>query len=460
MFRRILIANRGEVAARVARTCKRMGIEVVAVASDVDRDQQWLADVDRVVTIGPARAAASYLDQDALIEVGRHHACSAVHPGWGFLAENEGFAVRVASAGLTFIGPAPRHLRAMGDKAIAKKTMRDLGLPLIPGSDGPVADVETARREADRVGYPVLLKAVAGGGGRGMRVVEHPDGLADAFASASAEAASAFGDGRMYLERRIDRGRHVEVQVIGDRYGHALVLGERECSMQRRHQKILEEAPSPGLSPSERARVLPLVQEAIARAGYVNAGTVEMLMDPDGKLYFMEMNTRLQVEHPVTEAITGVDLVEWQLRVAANEPLPPRAPSPEGHAIECRINAEDPDNGFKPSPGLVSALKLPEGEGIRVDTHLRAGDRIPPNYDSMVAKLIAHGPDRATAIARMAAALAATEVGGVTTNLGLHRKILAWPEFVAGRYDTTTLESRLGAVESRLGAVESRLGHP
>jgi acetyl-CoA carboxylase biotin carboxylase subunit len=445
MFRRILIANRGEVAARVARTCRRLGVQTVAVASEVDRDHAWLREVDAVVTLGPARAALSYLDQDALLEVARHHRCAALHPGWGFLAENEAFAVRCAAAGVTFIGPSPRHQREMGDKSLARRTMARLGLPCIPGTESPLANADEALREAERVGYPVLLKAVAGGGGRGMRAVDRPESLREAFESASAEALAAFGDGRMYLERRIDRGRHIEVQVIGDHFGNAVVLGERECSLQRRHQKVLEEAPSPGLSPSERDRVLPLVADAIRRAGYVNAGTVEMLMDAEGRLYFMEMNTRLQVEHPVTEAITGVDLVELQLRVAAHERLPRSLDSvrPNGHAIECRINAEDPDQGFRPSPGRVTRLDLPEGEGIRVDTHLRSGDRIPPNYDSMVAKIIAHGPTREVAIDRMAAALHTLRVEGVTTNRELHLRMLAWDEFRSGRYDTTTLERRL-----------------
>jgi len=445
VFRRILIANRGEVAARIARTCKRMGVEVVAVASEADKDAAWLADVDDVAVIGPARAKQSYLDADALIEVALHHHAAAVHPGWGFLAENAAFAVRCAAAGLTFIGPPAEHLRTMGDKALARKTMAGFGLPVIPGSEDPVADVEAAKREADRIGFPILLKAVGGGGGKGMRRVESPADVAEAFESASAEALSSFGDGRVYLERRIERGRHVEVQVIADRFGTCLFLGERECSLQRRHQKVLEEAPSPGLSPSERARILPLVADVVGRSGYRNAGTVEMLLDRDGRMWFMEMNTRLQVEHPVSEAITGLDLVELQLRVAANEALPIGQSdiTVSGHAIECRINAEDPDKGFAPSPGAITGLTLPEGPGIRVDTHLRAGDRIPPYYDSMVAKVIAHGADRVQAIERMKGALGALKVEGVTTNIGLHRRVLEWPAFTSGTYDTTSLESWL-----------------
>jgi acetyl/propionyl-CoA carboxylase alpha subunit len=330
----------------------------------------------------------------------------------------------------------------MGDKAVARRTMKALGLDPIPGSDGPVATADEAERVAAAIGYPVLLKAVAGGGGRGMRAVDDPAELRAAFTQASAEALSSFGDGRLYLERRITGGRHVEVQVIADAYGTCLHLGERECSLQRRHQKVLEEAGSPGLPPEERARILPLVAATVARSGYLNAGTVEMLLDADGRAWFMEMNTRLQVEHPVTEAITGLDLVELQLRVAANEPLPLRQDDVrfEGHAIEVRVNAEDPEHDFKPCPGTVSRLVLPEGEGIRVDTHLREGDVIPPFYDSMIAKVVAHGPDRATAIARLEGALARTHVEGVATNLGLQRRILAWDDFRAGRFDTTSLE--------------------
>jgi len=443
MFRRVLIANRGEVAARVLRTCRRLGIEVVAVASAADADAGWLGDADVVVPIGPARAARSYLDQDALLETALHHRCSAVHPGWGFLAENDRFAARCEAAGLTFIGPRPWQIRTMGDKALARRTMADLGLDVIPGTREPVGDAREALRAAEEIGFPLLLKAVAGGGGKGMRAVETGKELPAAFATASAEAVSAFGDGRIYLERRIEGGRHIEIQVMADRHGTCLALGERECSLQRRHQKVLEEAPSPGLPAAERARILPRVAEVVSRAGYVGAGTVEMLLDRDGRLWFMEMNTRLQVEHAVTEAVTGIDLVEWQLRAAAGEELPGAAPAPRGHAIECRINAEDPDDGFRPSPGRVETLALPEGEGIRVDTHLRAGDRIPPDYDSMVAKVVAHGADRAQAIARMRTALGALRVAGVVTNVALHRRILDWPPFAAGTYDTTSLEREL-----------------
>ena len=445
MFRRILLANRGEVAARVARTCKRLGIEVVAVASEADRGAQWLQEVDHVAVIGGARPAESYLDMHAIIEAGLHYGCSAVHPGWGFLSENARFAVMCEAAGLTFIGPRAHHIRIFGDKALARDTMAALGMPVIPGTDGPVESLEDAQRQAESIGFPLLLKAVSGGGGRGMRGVNAPEELADAFRDAQAEAVSAFGDGRLYMERRIVGGRHVEVQVIADRYGNAIHLGERECSLQRRHQKVLEEAPSPGLTATERARVLPLVADVVARSGYANAGTVEMLLDQDGKLWFMEMNTRLQVEHPVTEAVTGLDLVELQLRVAAGERLPLSQSDVvvTGHAMEARLNAEDPDQDFRPSPGTVSRLRFPTADGVRVDTHLREGDRIPPWYDSMVAKLIVHAPTRDAALAKLDAALAETVIEGVTTNVALHRRILAWDAFQSGVYNTTSLEADL-----------------
>jgi acetyl-CoA carboxylase, biotin carboxylase subunit len=448
MFRRILIGNRGEVAARVLRTCQRLGIETVAVASAADLGSAWLEGADRVVPLGPARATESYLDADALIEVALHHRCAAVHPGWGFLSENALFARRCEAAGLTFIGPDPHHIGLFGDKARARDTMAALGMPVIPGSDGPVATLDQARQLADGIGYPVLLKAVAGGGGRGMRAVDAPDALADAWRDATAEATSAFGDGRLYLEKRIVDGRHVEVQILADAWGSCLHLGERECSVQRRHQKVVEEAPSPGLSAEERARVLPLVADVVRRSGYVNAGTVEMLLDQDGRLTFMEMNTRLQVEHPVTEQITGLDLVELQLRVAARQPLPLSQGDVtfQGHSLELRINAEDPSRDFQPGPGTIEALDWPTGEGVRVDTHLRAGDRIPPDYDSMIAKLILTGPDRDTVLQRARDAVAATRITGVTTNLGLHARILRWDAFTSGDYHTRSLERDLDSL--------------
>ncbi|MDP2311792.1 MAG: biotin carboxylase N-terminal domain-containing protein [Pseudomonadota bacterium] len=436
MFRRILIANRGEVAARVLRTCRRLGIQAVAAVAEPDAELAWLADADAIAPVG---GRGGYLDPDALLAAAREHGCSALHPGWGFLSENALFATRCEAERITFIGPSPASMRAMGDKQVARETMGRLGMPLIPGSPGNVTTVDEALRIAEGLGYPVLLKARSGGGGRGMRRVNVPAEMAEAFGQASAEGQSAFGDGTLYLEKLVVRGRHIEFQVLGDRHGNLVTLGERECSVQRRHQKLLEESPSPALSPAECARIGTIVADACRAAGYYGAGTVEMLRDPSGALYFMEMNTRLQVEHPVTEAVTGLDLVELQLRVAANEVVKPTF-SVSGHAIECRVNAEDPDAGFRPAPGRVTRLVLPQGEGIRVDTHLRAGDAISPFYDSMVAKVIVHAPDRAAAIARMDAALAAMVVEGVPTTIPLQRRILADPRFVAGDYDTTFLD--------------------
>ena len=436
MFRRILIANRGEVAARVLATCRRLGIEAVAVTTDVDRELSWLAEAHELVEIGGRRA---YLDADALIGAAVSTRCSAVHPGWGFLSENPTFAARCEAERLTFIGPDPASMRRMSDKAEARRTMAALGLAPIPGSLGPLADLEDARAEAARIGAPVLLKALAGGGGRGMRAVHDLAELEAAWNEAAIEAASAFGDPRLYLEKLITDGRHIELQILGDGRGGVVVLGERECSVQRRHQKLIEESPSPVVGEAQRQALSAQVSAAVGALRYRGAGTIEMLRDPEGAIWFMEMNTRLQVEHTVTEACTGVDLVEWQLKVAANQPLHLEV-QPEGHAIECRINAEDPADGFRPCPGRLDLLQLPEGEGIRVDTHLRQGDRISPHYDSMFAKIIAHAPTRDEAIARMQAALANTRVEGVKTTIQLHQAVLAHPRFRSGEYDTGFLE--------------------
>ncbi len=436
MFRRLLLANRGEVAVRVLRTCRALGIQAVAVATPADRDLRWLQDADEVVELPDNRA---YLDQDALIDAATRTACSALHPGWGFLSENPTFAARCEAARLSFVGPRSATMRRMADKAQARATMTALGLPPIPGSKGWLPSVAAARVVAEQLGYPVLIKAVSGGGGRGMRRVFEPSALEGAWRDASAESQSAFGDGRLYLEKLVIDGRHIELQVLGDGRGGVHVLGERECSVQRRHQKLLEETPSVAVDEHRRAEVIERVRAACAALKYRGAGTVEMLRDTDGALWFMEMNTRLQVEHTITEAVTGVDLVAAQLDVAANRPLG-RAAVAAGHAIECRINAEDPARGFRPTPGRVTRLRMPAGEGIRVDTHLREGDRISPHYDSMFAKVIAHGPDRSTAISRMEAALAGLEVEGVHTTAALHQSILAHPDFRAGAYDTGWLE--------------------
>ncbi|MAY80369.1 MAG: acetyl-CoA carboxylase biotin carboxylase subunit, partial [Deltaproteobacteria bacterium] len=393
MFHRILIANRGEVAARVHQTCIAMGIVPVLITTDADANLGMLKDATDVAHIGGAR---SYLDLDAVLQAGTENTCTAVHPGWGFLSENPTFAARCESEGMTFIGPRSSTMRLMADKAIARETMASLGLPTIPGSDGLVRSIDEARSEASRIGYPVLLKAVSGGGGRGMRIVRSEDLINQAFEEASAEALGAFGDDRLYLEKLIENGRHIEFQVVGDGK-RVQVLGERECSIQRRHQKLLEETPSPGLAGEQGAATRRATAEKVRKAcealGYRGAGTIEMLLDDQGNLYFMEMNTRLQVEHTVTEEVTGVDLVEAQIRVAANEHLGDLQ-QPTGCAIQCRINAEDVSANFRPCPGEISKFDLPAGEGIRVDTHLRVGDSISPHYDSMIAKVIASGPTR------------------------------------------------------------------
>jgi acetyl-CoA carboxylase biotin carboxylase subunit len=441
MFRRILIANRGEVAARVLRTCKGMGIEVVAVTSSVDRDLAWLRGADKVICIGGPKA---YLDEDAMLDTAVAEGASAIHPGWGFLSERPSFAARCEAVGIRFLGPSSALLRRMGDKVEARRTMAALGVEVIPGT-GLLGGVAEAREAASGIGYPVLLKAVSGGGGRGMRRVDAPGGMEAAWNEASGEARGSFGDDRLYMEKLIERGRHIEFQVLGDRRGTIWQLGERECSLQRRHQKLVEESPSCAVDDALRARVGERLTEALSALGYVGAGTVEMLRTQEGQLYFMEMNTRLQVEHPVTELVCGLDLVEWQLRVAAGQTLPPVPPKPSGHAIEVRINAEDPANGFAPSPGTLTKWELPRGDGIRVDTHLEPGDRVSPDYDSLLCKLIAHGADRAQALARIESALNGLVVEGVSTTRTLHQHILADPGFRAGEYDTGSVEDRIVA---------------
>ena len=446
MFQRVLVANRGEVAARVVATCRKMGIQTVVVCSAADRDQAWLSDADHRVCIGGAHPRDSYLDADAILEVARQEACSAIHPGWGFLAENARFAARCEALGVSFIGPPAPVLHQLGDKLAARILMSRHGVPVIPGTMHPLPDPAAAARAAQDIGYPVMIKAVAGGGGRGLRVARTPADLEAAFVEASAQASAAFGHGTVYLEKLIEGGRHIEFQLLVDRYGASACLGERECSIQRQRQKLVEESPCPtGLEPHQHALGARAAQ-ALAEAGYTGAGTVEMLLDRHGGLLFMECNARLQVEHPVTEATSGVDLVEWQLRIAAGQPLDLPTERPAGHAIECRINAEDPTRGFRPSPGALSRLVLPDGPGIRVDTHLRrAGppeqaDRIPPHYDSLICKIIAHGVNRREALERLRIALRRTRIGGVATTLELHRALMGHPNFEAGRYDTAFLE--------------------
>jgi acetyl-CoA carboxylase biotin carboxylase subunit len=441
MFRRVLVANRGEVAARVISTCRRMGIAPVAVASEADLGLSYLRQAEAVVPIGGPRA---YLDQESLIAAAMEQRCSALHPGWGFLSENPTFAARCDAARVTFVGPRPSSMRRMADKAEARRTFAALGLPPIPGTADVLRDAGHAADEAAAMGYPVLLKARSGGGGRGMRRVFAAEQLPLAFAEASAEAQSAFGDGGLYMERLILGGRHIEFQVMGDGRRCA-VLGERECSVQRRNQKLIEESPAPGPSREEVARTAARVEAACTALGYLGAGTVEMLLDGEGRLWFMEMNTRLQVEHTVTEAVTGLDLVELQLRIAAHQ-RPELASNSRGHAIECRINAESPADNFRPTPGRIERLVFPSGEGVRVDSHLAEGDRISPHYDSMIAKLICWGPDRPSAIHRMDAALEALVVEGVSTTAALHRRILAHPDFQSGKYDNGFVERHIGSL--------------
>lgn len=444
MFRRLLVANRGEVAVRIARTCRRMGISPVAVYSEADAGAPWLEHFDEGVQLGPPRPSTSYLDQDAVLEAAVVTSAQAVHPGWGFLAENALFAARVRSLKLAWVGPSPRAIRQMGDKALARRTMQDAGLPTIPGSPGLVRDVDEARAFAERVGFPVLLKATAGGGGKGMRVCRSAAELTSAWPEATGEAAAAFGDPGLYLEKFIERGRHIEFQVLGDSWGRVIHLGERECSVQRRHQKLVEEAPSPALDHATRRATGERITAALSALRYEGAGTVELLRAADGSLYFMEMNTRLQVEHPVTEMITGLDIVEQQLRIAAGEQLALRQDdiAISGHAIEARLNAEDAALDFKPAPGDVTRFEIPDDRGpgtLRVDTHLVAPCSVPPFYDSLVAKVIAHGPDRDGAIVTLDRALAAAVIEGVPTTIPAHRAILADSRFRSGQYDTGLL---------------------
>jgi acetyl-CoA carboxylase biotin carboxylase subunit len=446
VFRRILVANRGEIALRVIRAAKGLGIEAVAVFSEADRGAPWLAEADDAVCVGPARADRSYLDAGAILQAAEQTGCQAIHPGYGFLAENAVFAARAEQQGITFIGPGPSAMRRMGDKVEAKRTLGAAGIPTIPGSADVLPGIEAARAEAAGIGYPVLLKAAAGGGGRGMRRCSDERELVRGFGEASLEAEKAFGNGGLYLEKYLEGGRHVEFQVLCDAFGNGIHLGERECSVQRHHQKLIEESPSPVMDGATRASLGTRVARAVAALGYRNAGTVEFLRSGDGSLFFMEMNARLQVEHPVTEMNTGVDLVAEQIRVAALHPLRLRQEDVvfAGHAIEFRINAEDPANGFRPDPGTIVSFEPPSlsGPGLRVrwDSAVRAGYKIPPNYDSIVGKLIVHAPDRRRAIEAGKAALASLRIGGVRTTIPLHLAILEHPDFVRGEYDVQFLE--------------------
>ena len=444
VFRKILIANRGEIALRVICACKELGIRTVAVYSEADRNALHVRFADEAVCIGPPRSSESYLNIPHVISAAEITDVDAIHPGYGFLSENANFAEVCEASHITFIGPSPEMLRLMGEKEQARREMAAAGLTVVPGSDGLVADSEAAAAEAQRIGYPVIIKASAGGGGRGMRMVRSREELLPALETARNEAQQAFGVPGVYLEKLIERPRHIEFQVLGDRYGNVQHLGERECSIQRRHQKLLEESPSPGVTPQMRADLGRQVVEALTKLGYTNAGTVEFLMDESGAMYFIEMNARIQVEHPVTELVTGVDLIKSQIRIAAGERLEEAVGPVEfrGHSIECRINAEDPET-FVPSAGRITAFQKPGGTGVRVDTAAHVDAIISPYYDSLIAKLIVHGRDRAEAVARMRRALGMFVIEGIKTSLPLHQRILADPDFEAGRLDTHFLE-RLG----------------
>ncbi len=441
MFTKVLIANRGEIALRIHRACKEMGISTVAVHSEADRGAMWVRLADESVCIGPAPAAKSYLNIPSIIAAAEITGAQAIHPGYGFLSENARFAEIVDAHGMTFIGPKPEHIRVMGDKITAKQTVKDAGIPVVPGSDGEVETVEEAIEAAKTIGFPLIVKASAGGGGRGMKVALTPDDLVEAVQTAQSEALAAFGNGAVYMERYLQKPRHIEIQVIADSHGNVVHLGERDCSLQRRHQKVLEEAPSPALTAPEREKIGEIVNKAIGEIGYLGVGTIEFLWE-DGEFFFIEMNTRLQVEHPVTEAITGVDLVREQIRIAAGEPLSftQKDVTFEGHAIEVRINAENSET-FTPSPGLVNDFHAPGGLGVRLDSAIYAGYSIPPYYDSLIGKLIVHGRDRAECVARLKRSLGEMVVGGVDTTIPLFQKLLNEPDILSGDYDIHWLEN-------------------
>ncbi|AXV83751.1 acetyl-CoA carboxylase biotin carboxylase subunit [Ralstonia solanacearum] len=450
MFDTVLIANRGEIALRIQRACRGLGLRTVAVYSEADRDAVYVRQADQALCIGPASPTASYLNQAALLAAARVSGAQAIHPGYGFLSENAGFVERVTDAGLTFIGPSAACIRTMGDKVSAKRAMREAGVPCVPGPDTSLPEDPAAVLAIARdIGFPVIVKAAGGGGGRGMRVVQEASALLDALALTREEARRAFGNPEVYIEKFLTHPRHVEIQVLADRYGHALWLGSRDCSLQRRHQKILEEAPAPGIEPSLIAAVGERCAAACRRIGYCGVGTFEFLYE-NGAFYFIEMNTRLQVEHPVTEMTSGIDIVQQQIRVARGEPLTLRQDDIicQGHALECRINAEHPDT-FAPSPGVITGWQLPGGYGVRVDTHAGAGYRVPSHYDSMIAKLIVHGASREDALRRMCLALDELQVDGIATNLPLHREIVRDKDFEAGGVDIHHLERWLRARTER-----------
>ncbi len=442
MFQRILIANRGEIALRVIRACKELGIETVAVYSEADRGAPYLDFADQAVCIGPAAAAESYLKIPRLISAAEATHAEAIHPGYGFLSENSKFAEVCRDCNIEFIGPPQEAMFRLGNKNQARKLAQQAGVPVVPGSEGLLEREDVALKLAREIGYPVLIKAAAGGGGRGMRVARDDKSLKEGLVSASQEAEKAFKDGSVYLEKYIEQPRHVEVQILADRHGHVVHLWERDCSSQRRHQKLIEESPAPDLPEEVRRSMCEAAVRLAKTAGYQNAGTCEFLVDRNHRYYFIEVNARIQVEHPVTELVTGVDLIKEQIRVASGEPLKLRQEDivAKGCAIECRINAEDPANGFRPSPGQITRWQPPGGPGVRLDSHVVTGYRVPPHYDSLVAKLLVHRPTRSEAIACMLRALSEFVVEGIHTTIGLHRQILRHPRFIEGKMDTTFIE--------------------
>ncbi len=446
MFKRILIANRSEIALRVIRACREMGIETVAVYSEADKDSLHARMADMAVCIGPAQSSLSYLSMPNIISAAVTSGAEAVHPGYGFLAENAGFARAVADSGLAFIGPSPDAIERMGDKAVARQTMMAAGVPCVPGSDGPVEDVEDALAFAEEVGYPVVVKASAGGGGKGMRVAQDPDDLRRNFVAARTEAGAAFGNDTVYLEKYLLRPRHVELQVLADTHGNAVHLFERDCSVQRRHQKLIEEAPSPALDEATRTKMGEAALLAVRAVDYVNAGTVEFLLDTDGRFYFMEMNTRVQVEHPVTEQVTGVDIIKEQIRIASGERMKHARQEDvvlRGHAIEFRINAEDPAHDFRPHPGTISVFNPPGGFGVRVDSHVYSGYTVPPYYDSLLGKLIVWGETRAEAVSRARRALDEFIVVGIPTTIPFHQAVIEVEAFQSGEVYTDFVERHM-----------------
>ena len=444
MFEKVLIANRGEIALRIQRACREMGVRTVAVHSTIDAEAMNVRLADEAICIGPPPAAESYLNVQAILSAATISNVDAIHPGYGFLSENADFAAMVEEHGFTFIGPSPDHIRLMGDKIAAKKAVSAVGVPVIPGSDGPVKDERDARAVAEEIGYPVLIKAASGGGGRGMKAAASPDELGAALEMAAREARAAFGDGAVYLEKYMSGPRHIEVQILADGEGNVVHLGERDCSLQRRYQKVVEEAPSPALNDNQREEIGRIASEAAAKLGYRSVGTMEFLYQ-DGAFYFIEMNTRLQVEHPVTEAICGLDLVREMVRIADGAPLgyTQKDIRFSGHAIECRINAENPDT-FAPAPGRLENYHVPGGLGVRVDSALYAGYQVPPHYDSMIAKLIVHGANRNECLMRLRRSLEEYIIDGLETTIPFHQRLMSAPEFINGEYDIHWLERFLG----------------